>query len=659
MFRRFEVRAHWPTQYRWGLSRKRRNHLTHALHGNGRGGRGAGRGASSDPSSGWQQVGRAGRVRPEAPASSLRPGRAQVAGRAALKGELEAAGFSVVTPLREGELLHLHRRRLLPDERLAVLAAVNATHIVGDDPLCPGEGRGGPLCADLWKVAPKFAWGDAHRGVPLVELPEHFTRLKERVEWELHHCEFTEAVAVLVTVPRTVVDSASDWDSFATLADPTLLSGWGSGCGVSAVVAFAAPLKVLRFPSDSAVVPPVRWDESTLPLRSAAAVLLVTRRAADAPAPTYSKRGSFSSWKELQARDREGVARIVVELDVVQRLRQGGQTLQVYGRRALSELLGAAVPQAHAPPLPLQGLTVQGDIVSGFVDLPVEWATQAVAASGRVRGVFARPWLSSSGPALGPPSFSLASHRVIWASMARFSDGVFQALTEAKVPFTGLVCAGARGQVGVRVVAGSDSGPVQKCLEDAGAARVRVPERRRCVLRASGIPVAFVGKLHLVVARLDPDVRLVDTRVVRSTFGSLVVDFTVEGKALSGDSWHIQGLGSRPVIVQRHLRRQPPVPATRMPPSSVVPAPRKPLTLAEQVSWASVTRPSPSVGGPGSHPSSRVQVTPGVSGSPAPSVVPPVSASVGSPVLSDDAEIPDRRRPVVSGRVRIPRKMSC
>jgi len=178
--------------------------------------------------------------------------------------------------LREGELLHLHRRRLISAERLDVLAAVKATHIVGDDPLCPVEGRGGPLSADFWKVAPKFAWGDAQRGVPLVELPEHFTRLKERVAWELHHCTFTKAVAVLVTVPRTVVDSASDWSSFATLVDPTLLSGWGSGSGVSEVIAFAAPLKVLRFPMDSAVVPPTRWEESTLPLRSAPVVLMVT-----------------------------------------------------------------------------------------------------------------------------------------------------------------------------------------------------------------------------------------------------------------------------------------------------------------------------------------------------------------------------------------------
>ena len=154
-----------------------------------------------------------------------------------------------------------------------MLAAVKATHIVGNDPLCPGEGRGGPLSADFWKVAPKFAWGDVQRGVPLVELPQHFTRLKERVAWELQNCEFTEAVAVLVTVPRTVVDSASDWSSFAILVDPTLLSGWGSGSGVTEVIAFAA---LLKFPMDTAEVPPTQWEESTLPLRSAPVVLMVT-----------------------------------------------------------------------------------------------------------------------------------------------------------------------------------------------------------------------------------------------------------------------------------------------------------------------------------------------------------------------------------------------
>ena len=193
----------------WFPSRRDRNRLAHALHGNG-------------------------------PGPTAKEVRARVAGRAALPAELQAVGFSVqlVPPL---ELLRVHRRRLTGAAGGYLLAVVGSSHIVGDDFLCSNEGRGGPLAADLWKMADKFRWGDATHPRPMVLSPDHLTRLQDRVHWELTKNPAVQAVVVVVTVPRSVLDAASDWGTFSASADLALLQGWGCGVGVSSVVGFANP----------------------------------------------------------------------------------------------------------------------------------------------------------------------------------------------------------------------------------------------------------------------------------------------------------------------------------------------------------------------------------------------------------------------------------
>ena len=123
--------------------------------------------------------------------------------------------------------------------------------------------------------------------------------------------------------------------------------------------------------------------------------------------------------------------------------------------------------------------------------------------------------------------------------MERFSDIVFNALTEAKVSFAGLVCPRTRGELGVRIPVAADMAPVKACLEGAVAGKVRSRPlgQRRSLLRAAGVPPALVDKHHLVIARLDPDVRIVESCIVRTSFAAMVVDFTVEGKELVGDDW--------------------------------------------------------------------------------------------------------------------------
>ena len=63
----------------------------------------------------------------------------------------------------------MHHRRLNADERARVLRATGASHILGDDVLCPSSGRGGAGLADFWKIAPAYA----SLPIPLVVFPDY------------------------------------------------------------------------------------------------------------------------------------------------------------------------------------------------------------------------------------------------------------------------------------------------------------------------------------------------------------------------------------------------------------------------------------------------------------------------------------------------------
>ena len=69
--------------------------------------------------------------------------RAQVAGKASLKTDLEAVGFTVNVAVKPSELLHLHRQRLTARCRSALVTAVCAFHIIGDDTVDSEIFRGG------------------------------------------------------------------------------------------------------------------------------------------------------------------------------------------------------------------------------------------------------------------------------------------------------------------------------------------------------------------------------------------------------------------------------------------------------------------------------------------------------------------------------------
>ena len=80
--------------------------------------------------------------------------------------------------------------------------------------------------------------------------------------------------------------------------------------------------------------------------------------------------GSFEAVKELEAKSRDGLVRVVLEVDLVQRLRGGRMDLGAFGRRAFLDLLKQTKDESALLMLPLFGITQKGDMLTGFVDLP-------------------------------------------------------------------------------------------------------------------------------------------------------------------------------------------------------------------------------------------------------------------------------------------------
>ena len=579
--------------YCWVVGRRLRNRLAHALNGNGPG-----------------------------------PGeRARVASRAALATELVAAGFKLSLSLKPDELLHVFRRRLTEAGRKTVLAAVSASHIVGDDVLSPLHARYGPLLGDIWKTATKFRLADASHPHPLVLFPDHLTRLRDRVAHEFAHNSDVTKISVLVTVPREKLEASTDWATFSAAVDASLLTGWGEGVGVLSVVGFQEPLPLQRYPSAISVLPPTSWEVDPLPVRSAAVVLTIGKMDS-AVVPVFTVVGTYTPIADLRAKDRGGLTRVMVEIDLVQR-HTGRQDLTSFGRRALGALIAATDGGAAFPRLSLRGIAQRGDMVSGFVELPADRAAALLKSSGAIRGIFARPWVNGGDTFPFPPGVGPDSHRIIWAKVARYSDVIVGALRAASVSFDGLVCPRLRGEVGVRVPRGVDLAALKRCMDSLDAKmKTTDPQRSLHRLRASEVPLALLDKLSLVVTRLDADFTLVSSRVVRTGRYSMVVDFQIRG-ASPAPEYRLDGLGMRPVVVKLLAPRKPAVPISRLAPGGRVPIPSRPLSSIERTSWASVVQGVPPVVAPSAAPASATFAT---------------AVMIPSPTASEDevAEIPKR-----------------
>ena len=349
--------------------------------------------------------------------------RAQAAGKASLKADLEAAGFTVNVALGPKELLHLHRRRLTARCRSALVGAVGASHIIGDDALDLEISRGGVRQVDLWKVAAKYPWGSAAQPWPLVALPDHLTRVQDMVEGKLAQNTELKGVIVVVTVPRQVVDEATDWSSFRSKTDTNLTSFGCARCGRACYT---------RIPEGGSV-------------------------------------------------------------SLLERTADGG-------------------------------------------------------------------------PSRGDPNISRGGSGAATCRWARSPQFFPQGLGRARSSYTSLFCSapsarfGGAREVGIRMPQTADCSALQKCFEVNFEATVKVSPRPRWTLRASNVPLAMLDRLSLLVARIDASLSLVDHRVLRTSYDSLVADLTVEGMDLAHcppEEMSFAGLGCRPVYVKRLPPRRP------------------------------------------------------------------------------------------------------
>ena len=137
--------------------------------------------------------------------------------------------------------------------------------------------------------------------------------------------------------------------------------------------------------------------------------------------------------------------------------------------------------------LPLFGIMQKRDMLTGFIDLPDGVASQVVAASGQVRGVFARPFVGGGVVHEFPTEFRLDSYRIVWVKVSRFNDVVFGALHNGRTNFAGLFRPRSREEVKVCVAYRSDISTIRRCLEE------RMPEgERRFMPRAADVPLALM-----------------------------------------------------------------------------------------------------------------------------------------------------------------------
>ena len=154
---------------------------------------------------------------------------------------------------------------------------------------------------------------------------------------------------------------------------------------------------------------------------SAVVALTMTRRAAAAPhafrkvgafpamheLPTKSRVVQFAlCWKSILSNDCDPSAWICVRLDAALWL--------ICSSRLM---VGRNCPQG--PALPLFPVAQRGDMLRGFGNLPDTIASRLLLSlCGKVRGVFARPFINGGAEYALLSGFRVDRHRAVWAKSA-------------------------------------------------------------------------------------------------------------------------------------------------------------------------------------------------------------------------------------------------
>lgn len=554
--------------------RRRRNRLAHALNGNG-------------PTRGPINQSRTRTPPRGTPAARVSP-----LNKPSTREEIEAAAYTFTKA--PPELTFLHRNRLTNKCQEILRTQVRASHFVGGDWLDPTS----QLLMDTELLKADATWGGEGKRHPLMVLPSHVERLKDKLYDELMVTRNIEAFTIACSLERELAEKIVDvaaaerlWrqhKSFETLMGLGERS-WGVGVHVKHVRFFMEPFAGLRVPQACTQIPPPSWEEAQLPLQR---VLVTITLAAGQGSYDVQHVGRMEPFATMKDNQRGDLVPVVFELALLQ-LKSGKGDAYSKTRKAVEQAVQLATGQKH--PLFVGRVSTDQDRCTTIVDLPAAMAAKVVANSGAVRGVFARPMLGGKMPKRKPPGFDENSHRVVWAKVEKFSDTVFETLKARNVVFDGLVCGRQKSEVGVRVPVGKDVSSLPRIIAETlgGSAKVKPAEARPAVrLRMRAVPSSLVFSVETVLDRIAPQLTVKSKRILGSYQFTADLELLVEG-TLPDDKtkWVFNDLGAYPVRVERLALRQPgkpTVPQILKRGDTLVS--RRTLKQEERRNWADVVR---------------------------------------------------------------------
>ena len=378
----------------------------HAMHGNGRGGRGGGGRPGDRPAGGgvgsgeaWQAAGRQGLQAREL----MEPQTAAC---------LRAAGWKLPVDIPGDYVLRVYDtridlewlRRTLPD--LGLFAG--DPRIVGGDFVQQAD-----LEESKALVASKMErWGPPGKTPCHLVVPprRHFARLLERAQAQLPLEAFNTWVTVSVVVPRAVCPQ--EWTTQAVLKAVPQLEALVKDPSVEVrVTAVGERPLMLRVPADVRELPPPKWEKSQL-AKDRVLVFVSFRRTLGDPVSVKT------SWlrdppPDMPASQLE-LLRVEYLLPPATKEASGERML-----RAAMRKLAAVVVPGDLSPVQLRQVQVAHGMMYAVMGVPAATARAWLRGSG-CEGVFVRPfWTESTGADLQREKFTLLWVRAQMAAGAR------------------------------------------------------------------------------------------------------------------------------------------------------------------------------------------------------------------------------------------------
>ena len=418
----------------WALSRRRRNQLLHALHGNGPGVR--------DRGGGWQTAG--GDDQDARRLQELQP-----------VGRLRAQGWVIPPQVGDDYQMRVYDTRLesrwlaslMPD--LGIGATVGTTHIVGGDfmqqPKVEDSVAMQQGCLQRWSPAGQ---GLCHLFV--VPRP-HQAMWMQRVQMQLGLEEIRTWIIVALVMSRSDCPKVLEEAAMRRLI-PSIGPLLDSPSVEVRVVAIGERPALVRVPANERTLPPAQWEAAHLP-RNRLLVVVSVRRHADV-APAFVGQWIRGSLPEMPPSPLE-LLRVEFPLAPATKGQAAERALRAAVRKTI-QLNGLVEP----PTLQPRQVQVAHGAVYGILAVPRMQARAWLRASG-CGGLYMRPfWTPDTGQAVQRAQFTL-----LWVR-GRSADGprIWEVLRD-QAGFFGLVFEGK--DVAVRVSTEADVSALQVQLRFA------------------------------------------------------------------------------------------------------------------------------------------------------------------------------------------------